>query len=212
MNGIVIKELTKSFQGKKVIDSVTVDFDNGAIHGIVGRNGSGKTVFMRLISGMYRINSGSILVFGKYIGKEIEHPDSMGILIDAPGFIPFYSGYQNLKILAEIKNRIGRNEINATMQAVGLDPSLKLNVSRYSMGMRQRLALAQAIMESPQLMLLDEPFNGLDKSGVVEMRKLIKSLRKENTLVLLSSHNPQDIDELCDTVHEIDSGKLVKIR
>jgi len=209
---VEINELTKTFGNLVVIHNITVTFSDNKINGIVGRNGSGKSVLMRLISGLYKPSKGTIIVDGKVVGKNVEYPDAMGILIETPGFLPFYSGYRNLKVLADINGKLSTTEIKNVMRTVGLEPDLKRHVAKYSMGMKQRLGIAQAIMESPKLLMLDEPFNGLDKNGVIEMRKLLLSLRKEGRVILLASHNQQDIDELCDTVYEIEQGMLTLIR
>jgi ABC-2 type transport system ATP-binding protein len=142
----------------------------------------------------------------------MDFPDDMGIIIETPGFLPNLSGVKNLQILASLKRTVRTDTIRATLYRVGLDPAMKKPVGKYSLGMRQRLGIAQAIMEDPSLMILDEPFNGLDKYGVAEMRKLIKDLRDQGKTILLASHNQRDIDELCDTVCEIDAGILTVVR
>ena len=149
-------------------------------------------------------DKGKIYVNGSRIGYDCDFPESLGIIIETPGFIPTYSGYKNLKILASLKGLIGKNEIKKTIERVGLDPNMKKPVSKYSLGMRQRLGIAQAIMENPKVLILDEPFNGLDKTGVVHMRGLIKDLKEQGKAILLASHNTKDIEELCDKVHDME--------
>lgn len=209
---IVVENATKNFKDYKALDTISVTFDRGKIHGIVGRNGSGKTVLFKCICGFMPLTSGFISVAGKQIGKDVDIPQSVGIIIETPGFLPNFSGYKNLKLLALIHKSIGDGQIRKTLEAVGLDPASKKHVGKYSLGMRQRLGIAQAIMENPNLLILDEPFNGLDKLGVAQMRELIKDLRDQGKTILLASHNQGDIDELCDTVCEMDSGILTVLR
>ena len=149
-------------------------------------------------------DSGNIIVNGEQVGKDCDFPDGLGVIIETPGFLPGLSGFQNLKILASLKARIGKEEIMKTLERVGLNPGMRKPVAKYSLGMRQRLGIAQAIMENPDVLILDEPFNGLDKNGVGQMRELIKELRQQGKSILLASHNAQDIEELCDDVHEME--------
>jgi ABC-2 type transport system ATP-binding protein len=167
---------------------------------------------MKCICGFLFPTRGKIFVDYEQVGKDMDFPEDLGLIIETPGFLPQYSGMKNLEILASLKNKIGRKQIAETIRRVGLDPSMKKPVGKYSLGMRQRLGIAQAIMEEPSLLILDEPLNGLDKHGVQEMRTLIKGLRDEGRTILLASHNAQDIDELCDTVCEMDAGVLTVIR
>jgi ABC-2 type transport system ATP-binding protein len=209
---VSVQHVFKNFKGEQVLNDVHHDFDEGKIHGIVGNNGSGKTVLMKCICGFLFPSSGKIFVDYEQVGKDMDFPEDLGLIIETPGFLPQYSGMKNLEILASLRNKIGRKHIAETIRRVGLDPSMKKPVGKYSLGMRQRLGIAQAIMESPSLLILDEPLNGLDKHGVQEMRNLIKGLRDEGRTILLASHNAQDIDELCDTVCEMDAGVLTVLR
>ena len=154
----------------------------------------------------------SVTVDGKQVGKDVDFPKDMGIIIETPGFIPYYSGYKNLKLLAGLNNKIGKDEIKSSMKQVGLDPELKRHVRKYSLGMRQRLGLAQAIMENPKILILDEPFNGLDKDGVKEMREYLLSYKEQGKTILICSHSAEDISVLCDTVHEMDKGVIEGVR
>lgn len=205
---IQIEHAVKRYGNTVVLDDVTVSFERGGIHALIGRNGSGKTVLMKCIAGLAPLTSGRILIRGKQVGKDVEIPPRMGAIIETPGFLPNVSGRNNLKLLASIQGRIGLKEIDAAMEKVGLDPASRKHVSAYSLGMRQRLGIAQAIMEKPRLLLLDEPMNGLDNDGVKEMRMLFRSLCDGGCTILMASHNPYDIRELCDTVHEMDKGKI----
>lgn len=203
MEGIQVSHVYKAFGKEQVLQDISFDIPEGHIYGVVGNNGSGKTVLMKCICGFLQCDRGSIRVNGKRVGKEVDFPDRLGIIIETPGFLPNLSGYKNLKILASLKARIGKEEIRATMRKVGLDPDMKKPVAKYSLGMRQRLGIAQAIMEDPDVLILDEPFNGLDRYGVVEIRELLKGLKEEGKAILLASHNAQDIEELCDSVMDL---------
>lgn len=202
-SGVVVENIYKSFGKEHILKNVSLSIPPGTIYGVVGNNGSGKTVLMKCICGFMKCDSGKIYVNGKVVGKEVDFPDRLGVIIETPGFISSMSGYKNLKILASLKGRIGKEEIRDTMKMVGLNPDMKKNVAKYSLGMRQRLGIAQAIMEDPNVLVLDEPFNGLDKHGVVEIRALLHKLKNDGKAILLASHNAQDILELCDHVHDI---------
>jgi ABC-2 type transport system ATP-binding protein len=212
MNIISVKNLSKDFGQERVLHSVTRDFEKGRIHGIVGNNGSGKTVLMKCICGFLIPTEGEVIVNGKRVGKDVDFPPGLGLIIETPGFLPNMTGVKNLEILASLNKKIGLEEIAAAIRRVGLDPLMKKPVGKYSLGMRQRLGIAQAIMENPSLLILDEPLNGLDKHGVMEMRQLIKGLKEQGKTILLASHNQGDIDELCDTVCEMDAGVMTIIR
>lgn len=209
---ISVQNIIKKFGDEMVLNDVSHDFEEGKIHGIVGNNGSGKTVLMKCICGFLLPTKGKILVRYKQVGKDMDFPEDMGIIIETPGFLPNLSGTKNLQILASLKRKIGNDTIRDTIRRVGLDPTIKKPVGKYSLGMRQRLGIAQAIMENPSILILDEPLNGLDKTGVKDMRELIKALRGAGKSIILASHNQMDIDELCDTVCEMDAGVLTVVR
>ncbi len=214
MDDIVIRVegVYKRFGTDTVLNNVSRSFERGRIHGIVGNNGSGKTVLMKCICGFLIPDSGSITVNGERVGVDVDFPRDMGLIIETPGFLPNITGVKNLEILASLNKKIGLEEIASAIRRVGLDPLMKKPVGKYSLGMRQRLGIAQAIMEDPALLILDEPLNGLDKHGVREMRQLIKGLKEQGKTILLASHNQGDIDELCDTVCEMDAGVMTIIR
>jgi ABC-2 type transport system ATP-binding protein len=209
---ISVEHVYKDFNGEQVLTDVNHQFEAGKIHGIVGNNGSGKTVLFKCMCGFLFPTKGKIFIDYEQVGVDMDFPDDMGIIIETPGFLPNVSGLKNLQILAGLKRKIGNKEIRQTMRQVSLDPDMKKHVGKYSLGMRQRLGIAQAIMEDPMYLILDEPFNGLDKHGVQEMRELIKGLREQGKTILLASHNAHDIDELCDTVCEMDAGVLTVVR
>ncbi|HNZ62729.1 MAG TPA: ABC transporter ATP-binding protein [Bacillota bacterium] len=209
---IEVKNATKKFRESTALSDVTVSFEKGLIHGVIGRNGSGKTVLFKSICGLMHLTEGEILVRGKRVGKDIDVPPDIGIVIENPGFLPSYSGMRNLMYLAKIRNLVDRSQVEESMRFVGLDPKSKKHVAKYSMGMRQRLAIAQATMENPDILFLDEPMNGLDNQGVKEIREAIRTLKEQGKTILLASHNPLDIEELCDTVHEMDAGVIRQVR
>lgn len=190
-----------------ILDDVCMEMERGNIYGLVGRNGSGKTVLMKCICGFVRPTSGEIAVRGRLVGKDVDFPENMGIMIENPGFIPYYSGMKNLTMLASLNRKIGRRQIEETMRLVGLDPGLKRHVQKYSLGMKQRLGIAQAVMEDPDILILDEPMNGLDKEGAEDMRALFLSLKEQGKTLVIASHSREDIDRLCDHVWEMEHGK-----
>lgn len=202
--GIQVEHVYKSFGKDVILHDVNLKIASGEIFGVVGNNGSGKTVLMKCICGFLKPDKGKIRVGDQQVGKECDFPENLGVIIETPGFIPDMTGYQNLKILAALKGKIGKQEIRDTIVRVGLEPNLKKPVAKYSLGMRQRLGIAQAIMENPEVLILDEPFNGLDRAGVTQMRKLLKELKAQGKAILLASHNAQDIEELCDRVHDME--------
>lgn len=206
---IEVRNVTLKTREYTILDNVSIKADKGEIVGLVGGNGSGKTMLMKCICGFLSSFSGQIIVGGKEIGKEIDFPENVGILIETPGFIPYYSGFKNLKILADLRGSITEEDIKSYMKMVGLDPELKRAVRKYSLGMRQRLGLAQALMEQPELLILDEPFNGLDKDMVLHIRKVLLEEKEKGTTILLSSHNSDDIELLCDRQYHLDAGKII---
>lgn len=207
---IQIKNLI--IKNKKILENINVSFKQGQIHGLIGRNGSGKTMLMKCICGFVKPSSGKVIVNNQIIGKDCDFPKNVGIIIETPNFIPYYSGFKNLKLLADLNNKISNEDIKKSMERVGLNPNLKLHIRKYSFGMRQRLGLAQAIMENPDILILDEPTNALDKDGVADIRTYLKELKEEGKTIVIASHSTEDIDTLCDTVHEMDKGIISFIR
>ena len=205
---IKVDKVIKKFGSDIALNNVSIEFERGKIYGIVGRNGSGKTVLFKTIIGFLKPASGRVIVDGKEIGKDTDFADNIGIIIETPGFLSSYSGYKNLEYLASIKNIIGKEEIKESMERVGLDPNSKKKVGKYSLGMRQRLGIAQAIMENPDILILDEPMNGLDNQGVEDVREILLNLKDEGKSIILASHNKEDIEVLCDEVYEMDHGRL----
>ena len=211
-NAIELHGLKKVFGQDIVLKGIDRDFERGKIHGVVGNNGSGKTVMFKCICGFLQPTEGYVLVDGKRIGRDVDFPEDIGLIIETPGFLPQLSGIRNLEILASLKRKISLRQAADAMRRVGLDPISPKPVGKYSLGMRQRLGIAQAIMEEPSLLILDEPMNGLDKHGVAEMRELFRSLAVDGRTILLASHNAADIEALCDTVCEMDAGVMTMIK
>ncbi|MEF9894737.1 MAG: ABC transporter ATP-binding protein [Clostridia bacterium] len=200
------------FKANRVLDDVSASFEKGKIHGIIGRNGSGKTVLMKIICGFLPPDTGNVSIGGEIVGVDREFPRDIGILIEAPSFLPSVSGIRNLMMIAAIRNECKKEALQGIMERVGLDPKSRKWVSKYSMGMKQRLGIAQAIMEDPDLLILDEPMNGLDNQGVSDMRSLFLELKARGKTILLASHNREDIETLCDQVYEMDAGVLTRVR
>lgn len=205
---IEVQNVSLKVKTATILEDINFQCEQGQICGIIGRNGSGKTMLMKCICGFVHPTAGTIRVSEKVIGKDTDFIPDAGIIIETPGFIPNYSGYKNLHILASIQNKIGKKEIREAMEKVGLDPDRKRSVKKYSLGMRQRLGLAQAIMEDPSVLILDEPFNGLDKEGVQDMRKYLLKLKDEGKAIVVCSHSSEDIQVLCDKVYEMEHGRM----
>lgn len=208
---IDVSNVSKRFEEATVLRNLNIQFQEGKIYGIVGRNGSGKTVLFKIIAGFLKPSDGQVKVYGKEVGKDKDFSDEIGIIIENSGFLRGYTGYQNLKYLAGIRKIIGKQEIRDSMEKVGLDPDSRKKVGKYSMGMKQRLAVAQAIMEDPQILLLDEPMNGLDNQGVEDVREILLQLKEKGKTIILASHNREDIEVLCDEVYEMNQGRMKKI-
>ena len=206
---IEVRNLSLTLGKKEILKQISLKLEDGHIYGLVGNNGCGKTMLMRCICGFIRPTCGEVLVDGKQVGVDVDYLPGAGVILETPGFIPYYSGCRNLKALADIRGLAGREEIRDTLTLVGLDPDLKLPVRKYSLGMRQRLGIAQAIMEQQKTLILDEPMNGLDKHGVQDVRELLLKLKGEGRLILLASHNSEDIRILCDEIYEMEMGEII---
>lgn len=207
---ISVNNVTLILQRHTILDHITANFDAGQIHGLVGRNGSGKTMLMKCIAGFLHPTQGNITIDGQSYAGRRRFPPNMGLILENPGFLPYISGLRNLMLLAELNHKINKEQVRRTMELVGLDPDLRRPVGKYSLGMRQRLGIAQAIMEDPKLLILDEPFNGLDEQGVKDMRQVLLEFKQNNKTILLASHNTEDIALLCDHVYRMEHGTLSK--
>ena len=207
---IQLTNISKTFGKQTVLQPLTMGFEEGMIHGIIGRNGSGKTVLMKMILGILQPTTGTVIVGDKRIGKDVDFPERAGAIIETIEFIPYMSAYQNLADIAAMHGNLSKTQIKEVLEMVGLGNVGRKHVSKFSMGMRQRLAIAQAVMESPKLLILDEPMNGMDEKGVEEMRRLILARKAAGTTIILSSHNIEDIRILCDQVYRIDAGVVMR--
>ena len=209
---ICVENVTKVFGNQEVLKTVCVKFEMGKIYGIVGRNGSGKTVLLKCICGLLCPQAGTVTVGGKVVGKDVDYPENIGFIIETPGFLPGYPGLKNLKYLASVRGKVKEDEIRKYMELVGLNPDDKKHVGNYSLGMRQRLGIAQAFMENPDILILDEPMNALDNNGVEEIRGVLLKMKEQGKLIIIASHVRDDIDILCDEVYGMDAGIMKKIR
>ena len=203
---IEIKHVSKKIKDALVLDDVCMTLESGNIYGFQGVNGSGKTMLMRAVSGLMYPTSGTISIDGKVLGKNMAFPEKIGMLIENPAFIDSYTGYDNLKMLASINK--GEVDISRALETVGLNPHDKRKYRKYSLGMKQRLGIACAIMEEPKLLLLDEPFNALDKEGQEKLSEIIRDMRDKGSLILLSSHDKDELENLSDVIYLVDSGRF----
>ena len=205
---ITVKNVTMKFKGKVVLNDINIDFEMGKIYGIIGRNGSGKTVLLKCICGLLLPTAGTVTVNDKIIGRDVDFPENTGFIIENPAFLQNYSALKNLKYLASIKGKIDEQTIRTFIKLVGLNPDDKKAVGKYSLGMRQRLGIAQALMENPDIIILDEPMNALDNVGVDEIRQVILKMRDRGKLIIIASHIREDIELLCDNVYEMNAGQI----
>lgn len=207
---IEIKNVSKRIGKLEVLKDIDVTFEGGKIYGLRGKNGSGKTMLMRVISGLVHPTSGTVIINGKELGKDMSFPESIGILIENPTFIDNFSGYRNLKALANINQLIDEVEIKETVRKVGLNPDDKKYYKKYSLGMKQRLGIAAAIMEKPDIILLDEPINAIDEAGVNRIRDILFELRDENRIIIVACHDKEELELLADEIFEMVEGNLQK--
>lgn len=205
---IQVNHVSKTYDGVQILNDVSLAIEKGTTIGIVGGNGSGKSVLFKIICGFTEPDTGTVIIRDQQLGTDIDFPEKVGVFINSPGYIELYNGFKNLKFLADINGEIGAEKIKETMKMVGLNPDNKAKVKDYSLGMKQKLGIAQAIMEDQEILVLDEPFNALDYKTYNDMKTIIKQLKTEKRTMLLTSHNYQDIEELCDLVYLIDDGKL----
>ena len=208
MSEIIIENLSKTIKNNKILDNVNLTFESGHVYGLVGRNGSGKTMLLRAICGLIFPDSGKVIIDGKQLHKDISFPESCGIIIENTDLLPNFSAFDNLKMLSEIKNTANDNMIKSAIKSVGLDPDSKKKVKTFSLGMKQRLSIAQALFEDPDILLLDEPTNALDEDGVNDVRRILLEQKKKNKLIIIASHNKEDISLLSDTVISVSNGRF----
>lgn len=212
MSLIELRNVSKSFKGLSLFENLSVSFEKGKIYGIVGHNGSGKSVLFKMMCGFIFPDQGSVIVNGEELGKNKRFPENFGIIIDKPGYLGDKTGFENLRYLADIQNKISDEKIKEILERVGLSHTIMQKVKNYSLGMKQKLAIAQAIMEDQEILLLDEPFNGLDVDSVENIRDLLKSLNNQGKTIFLTSHNNEDIDILCDHVFRVRNYSLEQLK
>lgn len=209
MNEMVkVKNVTLNIKDAVILDKVNLVVEKGSICGLVGRNGSGKTMLMKCICGFIPVTEGEILVNNQKVGVKDKFAENLGFIIETPGFMPNYTAYKNLEFLSSINAKVDKQRIREVIELVGLNPDSKKKVGKFSLGMNQRLGLAQAIIDNPDLLVLDEPFNGLDNDGVKQIRKLLLKLKRQGKTIIMASHTKEDIDILCDRVCFMDKGRL----
>lgn len=205
---IQVDNISKKYGDVYVLKNISLNFQSGRIYGLTGRNGSGKTILMKCICGLVSVTDGRILFNNRDISGGIPDGIDIGAIIEQPGFLPNLSGYQNLKILSEIRGTACKDDIRKAINLVGLNPDDRKKVGKYSLGMKQRLGIAQAIMENQQILMLDEPMNGLDNSAVEKIREILTELKKSDKIIVISSHYKEDTELLCDEVIELDNGAI----
>ena len=206
---IKLTNVSKVIKKAKVLDNVNLELTSGKVYGLKGKNGSGKTMLMRVICGLISATEGTVEIDGKILGKDMTFPDSVGVLIENPAFIGNYTGFKNLKILASIQNRINDEEIKEAIRKVGLDPDDTRTFKKYSLGMKQRLGIAAAIMEKPDIVILDEPFNALDEAGAGLIKGILDELKANGSLIIIACHDTEELNYLSDEIYEIYEGQIV---
>lgn len=209
---IEVDHFTKTIGKTNVLENINVSLESGNIYGVVGRNGSGKTMFLRALAGLILPTGGEVRVDGKVLGKDISFPERLGILLEKPNFLPHLTGRENLKLLAKIRKIAGDEQIQSFMTLFGLNWKSDKKFKKYSLGMKQKLGIIQAVMEDPEIVILDEPFNALDEESVETLREMLKKLKDEKKLIVMTSHHKEDIEQLCDQTFLMSEGKLANGR
>lgn len=207
---IEVKNVTKRIHKNTVLENVSAVMHEGRIYGLQGVNGSGKTMLMRMIIGLIRPSEGCVSINGKILGKDIEFPESIGFLLENPAFLGRYSGFDNLKMLSGIRKVCGTEQVQDSIRAVGLDPADKKKYKKYSLGMKQRLGIAAAIMEEPDIVILDEPTNALDEAGISLVKDILLRQKERGTLVIVSCHDISILKELSDEIFKMDAGRIIE--
>ena len=208
---ISVKDVSRKMKSNIILDNINLEFESGKIYCLCGHNGSGKTMLLRAIAGLIQIDNGEIRIDGNILHKDIDYPPEMGLIIETPTFFKYYTGMENLQYLAEIRNKISQNDIIEALKRVGLDPNDRRTVAKYSLGMKQRLAIAQAVIEKSQLILLDEPTNALDPDAVIQFKKMMEEEKRRNACIIIATHNHQDIDELFDEKIYLNFGRVERV-
>ena len=209
MEEIKIQNVSKKIKRNMVLRNISIEINKGEIIGLSGENGSGKTMLMRLIIGLVFPSEGEIIIQGKVLGKDIEFPENVGFLIENPAFLDYCSGFENLKILADIRRVVSDEEIYQTLKRVGLESDNRKKYKKYSLGMKQRLGIACAILEKPDILVLDEPTNALDENGIELLKQIIREEKQRGTTILLSCHDKLFLEEMADRIYEMHNGRIV---
>jgi len=204
-----VENLSKEIKNARILNNINLNLNKGKIYGFRGKNGSGKTMLFRALCGLIKPTEGRVEIDGQVLGENISFHESVGVVIEYPGFLPNLSGYENLKLISEINNKVGAKEIKEIISAVGLDPEDKKKFKKYSLGMKQRLGIAQALMENPELIILDEPTNALDSDAVLLIKELLINMKNNNKLILLASHDKEELEVLSDEIFYIENGSIV---
>lgn len=207
-----LKDINKDIRRKNILHDINCRMEGGKVYGLKGKNGCGKTMLMRVISGLIKPTSGKVDINGKELWKDMTFPDSIGVLIENPSFIDRYTGYENLKLLADIKGLIGRDEIYDAITKVGLDPEDKRKYRKYSLGMKQKLGVACAFMEHPDIVIMDEPINAIDQAGVILIRDILDELKAEGKIIIIACHDSEEMEILADIIFEMEEGTIVNKR
>lgn len=206
---IELKKISKSIKGVKILDDISLKMESGRIYGFQRKNGCGKTMLMRAICGLIRIDSGSIDINGKILHKDISFPQSIGVLIENPSFLNNFTGFRNLKMLADIQCGVSDNEIRKLLSDVGLEPDDKRTYKKYSLGMKQKLGIAAAVMGIPDIVILDEPINAIDENGVENVRKILNNIREKGCIIIIACHDRRELEQLSDVIIHIDQGRII---
>ena len=206
---IKITDVNKTIKKAPILRDNNLEFTGGKVYGLRGKNGSGKTMLMRAICGLITPDSGIIDIDGKILGKDISFPESIGVLIENPAFIGNYTGFKNLKVLASIQNRIGDEQIRKALEDIGLDPDDKRTYRKYSLGMKQKLGIAAAVMENPDIIILDEPINALDDVSVEKVHDILEEQKKRGAVIIIACHDKEELDQLSDEIIEISDGRII---
>ncbi len=205
---ISLRHISKTIKGNQILTDINLDLYGGKVYGFRGKNGSGKTMLMRLMAGLILPTSGEIWIHGKKMHKDLSIPESIGVLLENPAFLDEYTGFQNLKLLASLNLDLSDEEIREILQKVGLSKEGNKKYGKYSLGMKQRLGIASAIMGQPEIILLDEPINAIDGTGVEEICDLILSLRDQQRLIIVSCHAKEELELLSDEIFEMSEGRI----
>lgn len=206
---VTLHEVSKTIKGVTVLDRISLELEGGNVYGVQGKNGCGKTMLMRTICGLIRPTSGSIFINDEILGKDVSFPRSVGVLIENPSFLNGYTGFQNLKTLSDLRDHLPSEKICDTLSRVGLDPADKRVYRKYSLGMKQKLGIAAAVMGDPELVILDEPINAIDETGVQNVRDILHDLKKKGSVIIIACHDREELEQLSDQIFKIESGRII---